>query len=84
MDSAKKAKMHAVGWGPKKSCATCHYGAFVRGPWGTCFNPGNSYLHGKHQRSHQLPAHVGVSCKNWEANARVADLLKFMESKETS
>jgi len=86
MDGHKLEKLNSVKWRLAQSCQTCNY--FESTPkkaWGLCGHADNLYEHRKHQRTHQLPAHIHAVCDFWEPDPTHQAILQgFLDSPLTS
>lgn len=63
MDEEKLKEMRYRGYRVVDTCSTCVHSNFKKSsPWGTCAI--GDYVHEKHKRTHDMPAHVALCCKN--------------------
>lgn len=88
MDSGKKSALVMVKWKPVNCCGSCRFSSFDGNPqsseWGLCKNEENNYIHNKHNRLHELPAHRGAVCEKFQPGRAYSELDLFLKSKITS
>lgn len=85
MDSSKLKALQDAAWQPAACCGSCAFGKFQAAQlWGLCGLSKNDYHHNKHQRRHQLPAHVNAVCRWYEGGPAREEIQTFLASKVTS